>query len=321
MNFFAEYGLFALKTMTIVIGFLAILITMFSLGRRSKAITHIDSLNDMYAAKKKHLQKSLPKNKINKPKKVTQSKKKKGKDDLPSRFVLSFEGDITASQVDQLRDEISMVLSLATPKDEVIVRIQSPGGEVSGYGLAASQLKRLRDKKIPLTICIDKVAASGGYLMACVANKIIAAPFAIIGSIGVVAQLPNFHRLLKKNNIDIELLTAGKYKRTLTMLGENTKEGREKFKEDLEAIQSIFRDHVFAYRNQLDIERVSTGEHWLAKDAIDLGLVDELKTSDDYLYDDIDKFNTLMLSTPVKKSLATQLKNPLKSLLFNTHQI
>lgn len=321
MNFFAEYGLFALKAMTIVIGFLAILITMFSLGRRSKAITHIDSLNDMYAAKKKHLQKSLPKNKTNKPKKVTQSKKKKGKDDLPSRFVLSFEGDITASQVDQLRDEISMVLSLATPRDEVIVRIQSPGGEVSGYGLAASQLKRLRDKKIPLTICIDKVAASGGYLMACVANKIIAAPFAIIGSIGVVAQLPNFHRLLKKNNIDIELLTAGKYKRTLTMLGENTKEGREKFKEDLEAIQSIFRDHVFAYRNQLDIERVSTGEHWLAKDAIDLGLVDELKTSDDYLYDDIDKFNTLMLSTPVKKSLATQLKNPLKSLLFNTHQI
>ena len=210
-----------------------------------------------------------------------------------------------------------MILSVATPKDEVIVRIESPGGEVSGYGLAASQLVRLRDKKIPLTICIDKVAASGGYLMACVANKILAAPFAIIGSIGVVVQLPNFHRLLKRNNIDIELLTAGKYKRTLTTLGENTKEGREKFKEDLEAVHQSFQEHIFTYRKHVDIDTVSTGEHWLAKEALDLGLIDALQTSDDYLYDNIEQFNTLVLNTPVKKSLINQLTKSASALFMN----
>ncbi|MDX2347106.1 MAG: protease SohB [Legionella sp.] len=319
MNFFAQYGLFALKTITFVIAFLVLFAGILSLGRRSKSEIQIDSLNEAYADKKKDLQKLVPEDKQDKKNKKIKSKKtksKKNKTNLPSRFVLSFEGDIKASQVKQLRDEISMILSIATPKDEVIVRVESPGGEVSGYGLAASQLARLRDKKIPLTICIDKVAASGGYLMACVANKIIAAPFAIIGSIGVVAQLPNFHRFLKKNNVDIELLTAGKYKRTLTMLGENTKEGRKKFQDDLEAIQTVFRDHVFMYRTQIDIDKVSTGEHWLAKDAVDLGLIDELKTSDDYLYDDIDKFNTLVLNTPVKQSVTNKLIKPLSRLFF-----
>ncbi|MDF1678613.1 MAG: protease SohB [Legionellaceae bacterium] len=320
MDFLAQYGLFALKTLTFVVAILMVLITVSSLGRRSKAMVHIESLNDMYEAKKKQLQKLVPRDKSTqrkKAKKLTKTEKKKAKAALPSRFVLSFEGDITASQVEQLRDEISMILSLATPKDEVVVRIQSPGGEVSGYGLAASQLARLRDKKIPLTICIDKVAASGGYLMACVADKILAAPFAIIGSIGVVAQVPNFHRLLKKNHIDIELLTAGKYKRTLTMLGENTEEGREKFKEDLDAVQTLFRNHIFTYRDKVDINKVATGEHWLAKDAIELGLIDDLKTSDDYLYDNIDKFNTLLLNTPVKKPLTHKLLKPLHALLFN----
>ncbi len=313
MNFFAQYGLFLLKSLTFVIAFLVIFAGVFSMGRRSKSEIEIDSLNDAYTDKKKHLQKLVPQDKKNKPKKT---KSKKTKTILPSRFVLSFEGDMKASQVKQLRDEISMILSIATPKDEVVVRIESPGGEVSGYGLAASQLARLRDKKIPLTICIDKIAASGGYLMACVANKILAAPFAIIGSIGVVAQIPNFHRFLKKNNIDIELLTAGKYKRTLTTLGENTKEGRKKFQDDLEAVQTIFRDHVFMYRDRINIDKVSTGEHWLAKDAVALGLVDELKTSDDYLYDDIDQFNTLILNTPVKQGFADKLIKPLGALFF-----
>ncbi len=323
MEFFTQYSLFALKTITFAIAVLAVFIGMVSVGRRSKSMIHIDSLNDAHTAQKKQLQKLVPEDKANKKskekkaRKAEKKKEKKEKTVLPSRFVLSFTGDVEGSQVNQLRDEISMILSLATPKDEVIVRIESPGGEVSGYGLAASQLARLRDKKIPLTICIDKIAASGGYLMACVANKILAAPFAIIGSIGVVAQVPNFHRLLKKHDIDIELLTAGKYKRTLTTLGENTEEGREKFKEDLEAVQTLFRNHVFMYRGQLDIDKVSTGEHWLAKDAIDLGLIDMLKTSDDYLYDDIDKYNTLVLSTPVKKSLACQLKKPLSALFLN----
>jgi serine protease SohB len=305
MSFFAEYGLFLLKTLTFVIAFLVMIAGFFSLGRRSKPGIQIDSLNEQYAAQKKHLQKLVPQDK-----KKKKAKTKKNKTIRPSRFVLSFEGDMKASAVNQLRDEISMVLSLATPKDEVVVRIQSPGGEVSAYGLAASQLARIRDKNIPLTICIDKVAASGGYLMACVANKILAAPFAMIGSIGVVAQIPNFHRWLKKNNVDVELLTAGKYKRTLTMLGENTKDDRKKFQEDLEAIQTVFRDHVFQYRNQIDIDKVSTGEHWLAKDAEKLGLVDALKTSDDYLHEEIDKFNTLILHTPIKQTIANKLFHP-----------
>ncbi len=316
MDFLAQYGLFALKTLTLVIAILVVFSTMISLGRRSKSVIHIDSLNDAYRDKRKQLQKQVPEDKKNKAKKTAKVEKKKAKKVLPSRFVLSFEGDVSGSQVEQLRDEISMILSLATPKDEVVVRVESPGGEVSSYGLAASQLARIRDKKIPLTICIDKVAASGGYLMACVASKIIAAPFAIIGSIGVVAQVPNFHRLLKKNNIDIELLTAGKYKRTLTILGENTKEGREKFKEDLEAVQTLFRNYVVEYRNHIDIDKVATGEHWLAKDAVELGLIDELKTSDDYLYDDIDKFNTLSLSTPVKQPLKNKIIKPLAAFLF-----
>ncbi len=321
MNFFAQYGLFLLKALTFVIAFLVIFSSVLSLGRRQKSVIQVDSLNETYRDKQKHLQKLVPQDKKQAKKQVKKSKHKKDKTILPSRFVLSFEGDTKASAVNQLRDEITMILSLATPKDEVVVRIESPGGEVSGYGLAASQLARLRDKKIPLTICIDKIAASGGYLMACVADKIVAAPFAIIGSIGVVAQIPNFHRFLKKNNIDIELLTAGKYKRTLTMLGENTKEGREKFKDDLEAVQTAFRDHVLLYRNQaninINIDKISTGEHWLAKDAMDLGLIDALKTSDDYLYDQINQFNTLVLTTPVKQSVTNKLRKPLDTLFSN----
>lgn len=316
MNFLAQYGLFALKTITFVIAILILFSGIVAIGRRSKDMIQVESLNDAYADKKKHLKKLIPEDKATRKNKKTKKIKKSKPAALPTRFVLSFDGDKGASQVSQLRDEISMVLSLATPQDEVVVRIESPGGEVSGYGLAASQLARLRDKKIPLTICIDKVAASGGYLMACVANQIIAAPFALIGSIGVVAQVPNFHRFLKKNNIDIELLTAGKYKRTLTMLGENTKAGREKFKDDLEAIHTAFRDYVFMYRDKLDIERVSTGEHWLAKDAIDLGLVDSLKTSDDYLYDGIEQYNTLVLKTPVKQSFMNKFAKPLNALFF-----
>jgi serine protease SohB len=320
MEFFTQYSLFLLKTLTFVVAILLVFVGILSLGRRSKSMIQIDSLNDVYQDKKKQLQQSLNLSKADKKQASLQQKKenkqkKEEKETKPTRFVLTFNGDITASQVNQLRDEISMILSAATSNDEVVIRIDSPGGAVSGYGLAASQLARLREKNIPLTACIDKVAASGGYLMACVANTIIAAPFAIIGSIGVVAQIPNFHRFLKKNNIDVEVMTAGKYKRTLTMLGENTDKDREKFNEDLDAIHNLFSAHVLTYRSQVDIERVSTGEHWLAKDAVDLGLIDILQTSDNYLYDAIDNFNTLVLSTPVKQPLSQKLMKPLTALL------
>lgn len=206
-------------------------------------------------------------------------------EDKPPRrvFVLDFDGDIRASQVEKLRREITAVLTGATPEDEVVVRVDSGGGAVTGYGLAASQLDRVRKRKIPLTVCVDKIAASGGYMMACVAERLVAAPFAMLGSIGVVAQIPNFHRFLKELNIDVELLTAGKYKRTLTLFGENTDEGRRKLLQDIERIHGQFKEYVGEHRPALDVERVSTGEVWSGQDALELGLADELATSDEYL--------------------------------------
>ena len=198
-------------------------------------------------------------------------------------FVIHFDGDTVASGVDFLSVEISAVLTMAGANDEVVICLESPGGMVHSYGLAASQMMRIRNKGIPLTAIVDRVAASGGYLMAAVANKILAAPFAVIGSIGVVAQIPNLHRLLKKNDVDVEVLTAGKYKRTLTLLGENTDEGREKFREELEDVHALFQEFVAENRPELDIEAVATGEAWYGKRALELKLVDGLATSDEYL--------------------------------------
>ncbi|MFV8783061.1 protease SohB [Microbulbifer sp. SA54] len=198
-------------------------------------------------------------------------------------FVVHFEGDIKASALSNLREEITAILQVADKNDEVVVCLESPGGMVANYGLAASQLARVRSAGVKLTIVVDKVAASGGYMMACVADRILAAPFAMLGSIGVVAQLPNFHRLLERNDVDFELFTAGEYKRTVTMFGENTPEGKEKFQDDLEEIHTLFQHFVAEYRPQLDIARVATGEVWFGQRALDLRLIDELKTSDEYL--------------------------------------
>ncbi len=198
-------------------------------------------------------------------------------------FVLSFEGDMAASAVDSLRREISAVLGTAGKEDEVVVRLDSAGGMVHGYGLGASQLARVRGKGIRLTVAVDKIAASGGYMMAAVADRILAAPFAVVGSIGVVAQIPNVHRLLKKHDVDVEVLTAGRHKRTLDVLGENTDEGREKLRDELHDIHALFQEFVAGYRPGLDLETVSTGEAWYGQRALDRSLVDELVTSDEYL--------------------------------------
>jgi serine protease SohB len=198
-------------------------------------------------------------------------------------FVLDFHGDLQASGVGDLSTEITAVLTLANGDDEVVVKVESPGGMVHGYGLAASQLVRVKQHGIPLVVAIDKVAASGGYLMAAVADKVLAAPFAVTGSIGVVAQIPNVHRLLKRHDVDVEVLTAGKYKRTLTVLGENTEEGREKFKEELEEVHELFKEFVAGHRPQIDMDVVATGETWHGQRAIDLKLIDEICTSDEYL--------------------------------------
>ena len=198
-------------------------------------------------------------------------------------FVLTFDGDIAASGVDGLRQEVSAVLGVAQSGDEVVVRVESAGGAVHGYGLAASQLARIRSHGVKLTVAVDKVAASGGYLMAAVADRILAAPFAVLGSIGVVAQIPNVHRLLKKHDVDVEVHTAGRFKRTLDVLGENTEQGRAKLREELEDVHALFQEYVANWRPKLDLEAVSTGEHWYGQRALDRALVDELVTSDEYL--------------------------------------
>lgn len=311
MEFLSEYGLFLLKVITLVIGLLLTVAGLFAIGKKGKSKLEVSSLSKAQEeTRKKLLQETKKTQKL----KQIEKKKKEIQLEKPIAYVIDFHGDIKASQADSLRELITAILTVVEPHDEVVVRLESPGGTVNGYGLAASQLQRIRDKNISLTVCVDKIAASGGYLMACVANQLVAAPFAIIGSIGVVAQLPNFHRWLKKNNIDVELLTAGEFKRTLTLFAENTNKGRQKFQEDLEAIHHTFKNYILNNRPQLDVNKVSTGEHWLAKDALDLNLVDRLQTSDDYLAEKNENFDIFHLKIPSKPSLAEKLTKPLTKL-------
>lgn len=232
-------------------------------------------------------------------------------------FVIDFEGDLKASGAESLKKCVTQCINLLEPeKDEVLIRLESPGGMVSGYGLAASELSRLREAKIRLTVCVDKVAASGGYLMSCVADQILAAPFAILGSIGVVAGMPNVHKLLKKNNIDYDVLTSGKFKRTLTVFGENTPEGREKFLEQLEQIHSLFKDFVSKYRPQLNMDEVATGEYWFGEDALKLKLADKIQTSEDHILELVKEKEVFLLSYNEKKKLTEKLMESAKTNLF-----
>lgn len=285
MNFLSEYGLFLLETVTVVVAILIITTTIFSLAAKEKGKEKltVKKMNKKFQDMTNTLNAEILDRKHRKQQLKQIKKEEKKHEEKHNIFVLTFKGDIKASAVETFRHEISAVLSVARKTDEVVILLESSGGMVNTYGLAASQIQRIKDKQIPITICVDKVAASGGYLMACVADRILAAPFAIIGSIGVVAQLPNFNRWLKKNDIDFEMMTAGKYKRTLTLFGENTEKAREKFQEDIEDIHLIFKDFIQQNRKNVDIDSVATGEHWLAKKAHQLNLVDNLMTSDDYL--------------------------------------
>ena len=227
-------------------------------------------------------------------------------------FVLDFKGDIRATGVTALREEISAVLAVARSKDEVVLRVENFGGAVHEHGLAASQLRRLRDREISLTVIVDKGAASGGYLMACIANKIIAAPFAVIGSIGVIAQIPNFHRLLDARGVDFEQVTAGRYKRTVTMFGRNTDEDRAKLREELEDVHALFKNMVASHRPALDIEAVATGEHWYGTQAKELGLVDALETSDDYLIRAMESADLYHVSFHAKPTLQQRVLSAMR---------
>ncbi|MFG6160374.1 protease SohB [Halomonas sp. 1390] len=234
----------------------------------------------------------------------------RGKDEQQARptvWVLDFHGDLKASAAGRLAEEVSAVLEVAGENDEAVLRLESAGGLVHSYGLAAAELDRLRQAGLSTTVCVDKVAASGGYLMACGADRLRAAPFAVIGSIGVVAQLPNLHRLLKRHDIDVELLTAGRYKRTLTVFGENTEEGRDKFVEDLETTHQLFKRHVAERRPALDIEAVATGEIWYGSDALERGLVDDLGTSEAYLVERMREARVISLKLEQKPTLSHRL--------------
>ncbi|MCD5970903.1 protease SohB [Pseudomonas quasicaspiana] len=291
MEFLADYASFLAKTVTLVVAIVIVLVAIASMRgkgrRRSAGQLQVTKLNDFYKALRERLEQSLldkDRLKVLRKEQAKSLKKDKKQAEPKSRvYVLDFDGDIKASATESLRHEITALLTLATDKDEVVLRLESGGGMVHSYGLASSQLARIRQAGIPLTICIDKVAASGGYMMACIGDKIISAPFAILGSIGVVAQLPNVNRLLKKHDIDFEVLTAGEYKRTLTVFGENTEKGREKFQQDLDITHDLFKNFVANYRPQLAIDEVATGEVWLGVAALDKQLVDELKTSDEYI--------------------------------------
>ncbi|MCQ3029472.1 protease SohB [Pseudomonas syringae] len=291
MEFLADYASFLAKTVTLVVAIVIVLVAIASMRgkgrRRSAGQLQVTKLNDFYKALRERLEQSLlDKDRLKALRKEQAKSLKKDKKQAEPKsrvYVLDFDGDIKASATESLRHEITALLTLATDKDEVVLRLESGGGMVHSYGLASSQLARIRQAGIPLTICIDKVAASGGYMMACIGDKIISAPFAILGSIGVVAQLPNVNRLLKKHDIDFEVLTAGEYKRTLTVFGENTEKGREKFQQDLDITHDLFKNFVANYRPQLAIDEVATGEVWLGVAALDKQLVDELKTSDEYI--------------------------------------
>lgn len=327
MEFLSDYGLFLAKSVTIVLAIITVvggIAAIASRGRKAgdHGTVEITHLNEELEEMKQQLEeavldrdelKALIKEEKKKDKAERKARKKqKPAADEPRRkrvYVLDFDGDIRASDVEPMREEISAVLTLAEPEDEVVVRLESGGGMVHSYGLASSQLERIKRKQVPLTICVDQVAASGGYMMACLGDRVLAAPFAIVGSIGVIAQLPNFHRLLKKNDIDYEVLTAGEYKRTLTMFGQNTDKGRQKFLEELEDTHELFKEFVSEYRPSVDIDKVATGEVWFGKRAIDANLVDELITSDEYLTEACENADVYIVRYEEKKSLQDKLSS------------
>ncbi|SDW96907.1 protease SohB [Nitrosomonas communis] len=318
-EFFTNYGLFLAKTVTIILAIIAVALffAFMSSRKRSgkKEFIEIKKLNKKYDDMAMAMNASiLHKNGL---KKYLKEEKEKLKgivagtnNGIPKKriYVLDFHGDIRASAVSSLREEITAILTVATENDEVFVRLESGGGIVHGYGLGASQLMRIRKKNIPLTVSVDKVAASGGYMMACVGNRIMAAPFAIIGSIGVIAQIPNFNKVLKKHDIEFEQFTAGEFKRTVTMFGENTNEAKAKFREEIEDIHLLFKEFIVQHRPEIDIVQVSTGESWPGTRALEKKLVDELKTSDDYLLESSKDADIYEIKYVSKKSLSEKMR-------------
>lgn len=312
-EFMAEYGLFLLKTLTIVVGIVLIIGAAAAAGKRAShdETLEVEDLNERYENLSTTLQRAVLDKSAFKAEQKARKKKLKAQDKSntrrPRTFVIDFKGDLKASAVPSLRKEVSAILAVVADDDEVVVRLENYGGVVHEHGLAASQLVRLRDRNIPLTAVVDKVAASGGYLMACVANRIVAAPFAILGSIGVIAQLPNFNRMLDSHGVDFEQITAGDYKRNVTMFGKNTDADRARLKEQLEDVHTLFKSAVSRYRPELDLAKVGTGEHWYGTRALELGLADELRTSDELLAGKVADRDLYLVSFKIKQPLQKRL--------------
>ncbi len=327
MDFLIEYGMFLAKAATIVLAIVIVIAVLAASGQRSrkpgkKGSLKISRLNEHFDEMKDTLRASVLEKKELKQlhkeeKKQEKLEAKAAKHDADSDesgethkkrvFVINFKGNIAADAVSSLREEISAILTMAETEDEVMLRLESPGGMVHAYGLASSQLVRLRNARIPLTICVDKVAASGGYMMACLADRLVAAPFAIIGSIGVLVQLPNFHKVLKKYDVDYEMISAGEYKRTLTTFGEITQKSRDKVQEDVETIHDIFKSWVKEHRPSVEIDKVATGETWLGSQAKERYMVDDIKTSDEYIIDACKNADVFEIEYEFQKSIQDKL--------------
>lgn len=339
MEYLFEYVMFLAKTLTIVLAVIAIVSFLVAAGQRRRhmprgnlTVNHInreleslkDNLQrvvlDKFALKKYlKLEKQREKDKIKQFKGNAGNAAETAEETRRKRiFVLDFEGDMEASGLESLRQEITAVLTMAEADDEVILRLESPGGVVHAYGLASSQLLRFRQQSIPLTICVDKVAASGGYMMACVADKLIAAPFAILGSIGVLVQMPNIYRLLKKNDVDFEMITAGEYKRTLTPYTEVTEKGREKVKEDVEEMHGLFKQWVKEYRPIVDIDQIATGETWVGMQAHERQMVDQISTSDDIIINACSEADVYEVSYELRVPLGEKLGGALQKAMDKT---
>ena len=321
-EFLAEFGMFALQLVTIVVLVAIAIVFVTTSARRSghpDGIT-VKHLNRQFEDAANVVRRAvLGKDAFRKETKAAKKlrkKRKRSKDEKRQRiFVLDFKGDLRASATASLREEVSAVLAVAKEGDQVLLRLENAGGAVHEHGLAASQLMRIKQRGLPLLIAVDKVAASGGYLMACVADRLMSAPFAIIGSIGVLAQLPNFRRLLEDKGIDFEQITAGKYKRTLTLFGENTAEGREKLKEELEEVHELFKSEIAEHRPQVELDRVATGEYWYGTRALDLKLVDEIGTSDDFLAEAAGENDLYQVAFKRRKTFPERLRTGAETLL------
>jgi serine protease SohB len=329
MDFLSEYAGFLAKTITFLLAFAVIIALLTSRGGKTKSrdgVLKVRSLNDFYRKLHGTVEQAIVSKAAWKAQKKSLAKAKKATeksaDQTPGKkrvFVLDFKGDVDATALSSLRHEVTALLGHATDKDEVVLRLESPGGGVSSYGLASSQLVRIRDAGIPLTICVDQVAASGGYMMACLGNKILCAPFALVGSIGVVAEVPNVNRLLKKHGIDFEVMTAGEHKRTITVFGENTEKGREKFTEYLKSTHELFKTFVAKYRPHLNIETVADGDVWYGTNALENNLVDQIITSDEYLqslHKDADLLH-LTYTLPKERGLKAMLASSVGSAVEN----